>query len=266
MGLPYHLTRLLRNLYAGQEATVGTGHGTTDWFQIGKGVGQGCILSPFLFNLYAKYIMRNTGLEEAQAGIKILGEISITSDMHTTPPLWQKVKNLKSLLMKVEEESKKVGLKLNIQKTKTMASGPITSWEIDGETMETVLGFILGGSKITADGDCSYEIKRHLLLDRKVRTNLDSILKSRDITLPTKVHLVKTMVLPVVMYGCESWTVKKAERQRIDTSELWYWRRLLRVPWTARRSNQSILKEICPEYSLEGLMLKLKLQYFGHLM
>ena len=173
---------------------------------------------------------------------------------------------LKSLLMKVKEESEKVGLKLSIQKIKIMASGPITSWEIDGETVETVSDFILGGSKITADSDFSHEIKRCLLLGRKVMTNLDSILKSRDITLPTKVHLVKAMVFPVVMYGCESWMVKKAERQRIDASELWCWRRLLRVPWTARRSNQSILKDISPGCSLEGLMLKLKLQYSGHLM
>ena len=165
--------------------------------------------------------------------------------------------------MKVKEESEKVGLKLNIQKTKIMASGPITSWQIDGET---VADFILGGSKITADGDCSHEIKRCSLLGKKVMTNLDSILKSRDITLLTKVHLVKAMVFPVVMYGCESWTVKKAECRRIDASKLWCWRRLLRVPWTARRSNQSILKETSPECSLEGLMLKLKLQYFGHLM
>ena len=172
---------------------------------------------------------------------------------------------LKSLLMKVKEESEKVGLNLNIQKTKIMASGPITSWQIDGETVETVSDFILVGSKITADGDCSHEIKRRLLLGRKVMTKLDSILKRRDITLPTKVHLVKAMVFPVVMYGCESWTIKKAEGRRIDAFELWCWRRLLRVPWTARRSNQSILKEISPEYLLEGLMLKLKLQYFGHL-
>ena len=165
--------------------------------------------------------------------------------------------------MKVKEESEKVGVKLNIQKTNIMASGPITSWQIDGET---VADFILGGSKITVNGDCSHELKRHLLLGGKVMTNLDSILKSRDITLPTKVHLVKAMVFPVVMYGCESWTIKKAECQRIDAFELWCWRRLLRVPWTARRSNQSILKEISPEYTLEGLMLKLKLQYFGHLM
>ena len=167
--------------------------------------------------------------------------------------------------MKVKEESEKVGLKLNIQKTKIMASGPITAWQIDAETMETVRDFFLG-SKITADGDCSHEIKRCLILGREVMTNLDSILKSRDISLPTKVYLVKAIVLPVVMYGCESWTMKKAECRRIDTFKLWCWRRLLRVPWTARRSNQSILKEIHPEYSLEGLMLKLKLQYFGHLM
>ena len=170
---------------------------------------------------------------------------------------------LKSLLMKVKVESEKVGLKLNIQKTKIMASGPITSWEIDGET---VSDFIFLGSKITADGDCSHEIKRRLLFERKAMTDLDSILKSRDITLPTKVSLVKAMVSVAVMCGCESWTIKKAECRRIDAFELWCWRRLLRVPWTARRSNQSILKQISPEYSLEGPMLKLKLQYFGHLM
>ena len=170
---------------------------------------------------------------------------------------------LKSLLMKVKVESEKVGLNLNIQKTKVMVSGPITSWQINGET---VGDFILGGSKITADGDCSPEIKRHLLLGRNVMTNLDSILKSRDIILPTKVHLVKAMVFPVVMYGCESWTIKKAEHGRIDAFELWCWIRLLRVPWTTRRSNQSILREISPGCSLEGLMLKLKLQYFLHLM
>ena len=154
----------------------------------------------------------------------------------------------------------------NIQKTKIMASGPITSWQIDGETVETVADFIFGGSKITADGDCNHEIKRRLLFGRKVMTNLDSILRSRDITLPAKVRLVKAVVFPVVMYGCESWTLKKAEGRRIDAFEVWCWRRLLSVPWTARRSDQSILKEISPDYSLEGLMLKLKLQYFGHLM
>ena len=173
---------------------------------------------------------------------------------------------LKILLMKVKEEDEKAGLKLNIQKMKIMASSSITSWQIDGETMETVTHFILGGSRITADGACSHEVKRHLLLGRKAMTNLDSIFKSRDISLPTKVHLVKAMVFPVVMYGCESWTIKKAEHQRIDAFEPCCWRRLLRVPWTARRSNQSTLKETSPEYSLEGLMLRLKCQYFGHLM
>ena len=173
---------------------------------------------------------------------------------------------LKRLLVKVKAESEKAGLKLNIQKTKMTASSPITSWQIDGETVETVRDFILGGSKITADGDCSHEIKILLLLGRKAMRNLDSIFKNRDITSSTKVHLVKAIVFSIVMYGCESWTVKKAECQRIDALELWCWRRLLKVPWTARRSNQSILKEISPEYSLGGQMLKLKLQFFGHLM
>ena len=210
--------------------------------------------------------MRNASLEEAQAGIKIAGRNINNLRYADDTTLMAESEELKSLLMKVKEESEKVGLKLNIQKTKIMASGPITSWQSDGETVETVSDFVFWGSKITADGDCSHEIKRRLLLGRKVMTNLDSILKSRDITLSTKVHLVKAMVFPVVMYGCESWTVKKAERQRIDVFELWCWRRLLRVPWTVRRSNQSILKEISPGCSLEGLMLKLKLQYFGHLM
>ena len=209
--------------------------------------------------------MRNAGLEEAQAGIKIAGRnISNLRYADDITLMAESEEELKSLLMKVKEESEKVGLKLNIQKTKIMASGPITSWQIDGETVETVSDFIFWGSKITADGDCSHEIKRRLLLGRKVMTNLDSILKSRDITLPTKVHLVKSMLLPVVMYRCE--TIKKAEHRRIDAFELWCWRRLLRVPWTARRSNQSILKEISPECSLEGLMMKLKLQYLSHLM
>ena len=211
--------------------------------------------------------MRNAGLEEAQAGIKIAGR-NINNLRYTddTTLMAESEEELKSLLMKVKEESEKVGLKLNIQKTKIMASGPITSRQIDGETVETVSDFIFGGSKITADSDCSHEIKRHLLLGRKVMTNLDSILKSRDVTLPTKVCLVKAMVFPVVMSGCESWTMKKAECRRIDAFELCCWRRFLRVPRTARRSNQSILKDISPGCSLEGLMLKLKLQYFGHLM
>ena len=206
MGIPDHLICLLRYLYAGQEATVRTEHGTTDWFQIGKGVCQGCTLSPCLFNLYAEYIMRNAGLEEGQVEMKIAGRnINNLRYADDTTLMVESEEVLKSLLMKVKQESEKVGLKLNIQKTKIMASGPITSWEIDGETVETVRDFIWGGSKITADSDCSHEIKRRLLLGWKVMTNLDSILKSRDITLPTKVHLVKAMVFPVVMYGCESW-------------------------------------------------------------
>ena len=202
----------MRNLYAGQEATVRTGHGTTDWFQIGKRVHQGCLLSLWLFNLYAEYIMKNAGLEETQAGIKIAGRnIDNLRYEDDTTLMAESEDELKSLLMKVKVESEKVGLKLNIQKTKIMAFGPITSWEIDRETVETVSDFIFWGSKITADGDCRHEIKRRLLLGRKVMTNLDSIFKSRDITLPTKIHLVKAMVFPVVMYGCESQTVKKAE-------------------------------------------------------
>ena len=246
MGIPDHLTCLLRNLYAGQEATVRTGHGTTDWFQIGKGVRQGWILSPCLFNFYAEYITRHARLEETQAGIKIAGRnINNLRYADDFTLMAESEEELKSLLMKVKEESEKVGWKLTIQKTKTMAFGPITSWEIDGETVETVSDFILGSSKITADGDCSHEIKRCLLLGRKVMTNLDSILKSWDITLPTKVCVVKAMtnldsilqskyitllkkvciikamVFPVVMYRCESWIVRKAEHQRNDAFVLW---------------------------------------------
>ena len=204
--------------------------------------------------------MRNAGLEEAQAGIKFPGRYADTTVMAESE------EELKSLLMKVKEESEKVGLTLNIQKTKIIASGPITSCQIDGETVETVADFIFLGSKITADGIviAAMKLKRHLLLGRKVMTNLDSMLKSRDIILSTKVHLVKATVFPVVIYGCESWTIKQAEHRKIHAFELWCWRRLLRITWTTRRSNQSILKEISPEYSLEGLMLKLKLQYFGH--
>ena len=206
-------------------------------------------------------------LDEAKAVFKI-GERNINDLTYAdnTTLMAESEEELKSLLMKVKEESGKVGLKLSIHKTEIMTFDPITSWQIDGETMETMTDFIFGGSQITADDDYSHEIKRHLLLGRKAMTNLDSLFKSRDITLQTKVRLVKAMVFPVVMYGCESWTVKKAEHQRIDAFELWCWRRLLRVPWTARRFNQSILKDISPGISLEGMMLKLKLQYFGHLM
>ena len=222
------------------------------------------MLSPCLLNLYVEYIMRNTGLGEAQARIKIARRnINNLRYVDDTILMAESEEELKSLLMKVNEESEKVGLKLNIQKTKIVASGTITSWQMDGETMETVTVLLFLGFKITADGNCSHEIKGSLLLGRKAMTNLDSILKSRDITLPTKVYLVKAIVFPVVMYGCASWTIKKAECRRMDAFELWCWRRLLRVPWTARRSIQSILKEINPEYSLEGLI---KFQYFGHLM
>ena len=211
-GIPDHLTCLLSNLYVGQEPTVRTGHGTTDWFQIGTGVCQRCILSPCSFNFYVEYIMRNTGLEEAQVGIKFArrntNNLRYAED---TTLMAESEEELKSLLMKVKEESEQIGLKLNSKKTKIMASGPITSWEIDGETVETVSDFIILGYKVTADGDCSHEIKRRLLLGRRSVTNLDSIFKSRDITLPTNVCLVKAMVFPVVMYGCESWTIKKAE-------------------------------------------------------
>ena len=211
--------------------------------------------------------MRYAGLEEVQAGIKIarknINNLRYADDITL---MAESEKELKSLLMKVKEESENFDLKLNIQKMKIMASGPIISWQIDGETVETVADFIFLCSKITVDSDCSHEIKRHLLLGRKVMINLGSMLKSRDITLSTKVGLVKAMVFPVVVYGCESWTIKKAECQRTDAFKLWCWRRLLRVPRTARKSNMSILKEIVPEYSLEGLMLKLKLSYIGPLM
>ena len=208
--------------------------------------------------------MRNTGLEEAQADIngRNINDFRYADD---TTLMVESKEDLESVLMKVKEESEKVGLKLNVQKTNIMATGPITSWEIDGERVETVTDLMFWGSKITADGDCSHVIKRHLLLGRKAMTNLDSILRSRDITLPTKVHLVKAMVFPIAMYGCESWTIKKAEHKRSDVFVLWCFRRLFRVPWTARRSNQSILKEISPECLLEGLILQLKLKYFGHL-
>ena len=211
--------------------------------------------------------MENVGLDETQAGIKTAGRnINNLRYADDTTLKAESEEQLRSLLMKVKEESEKVGFKLNTQKTKIMASGPITSWQIDGESVETVRDFNFGGSKITADGNCSHEIKRRLLLGKKVMTNLDSILRIRDTALPTKVHLVRAIVFPVVMYRCENWTIEKAKHQHTDPFELWCWRRLLRVPWTARRSNLSILKEISPLYSLEELMLKLKLQKFGHLM
>ena len=235
MGIPDHLTCLLKNPYTGQETTVRSRHRPMDWFQIGKGVCQGCTLSLCLFKFYAEYVMQNHGLDEAQAGIKIarrnINNLRYADDTTLKTEI---KKDLKNFLMKVKEESEKAGLKLNIQKTKVITSCPIIPWQIDGGEMEIVRGFIFFDSKITADGDCSHEIKRCLLLGRKAMTNLDSILKSRDITLSTKVQLVKAMVFPVVMYGCESWTIKKTEHQRIDVFELWCWRRLLRVPGQQR--------------------------------
>ena len=228
--------------------------------KLGKEYVKAILFPTCLFNFYEEYIIQNAGLGETQAGIKIarrnINNFRYSDDATL---MLESEEELKSILMMMKEENEKAGLKLNFQKTNIMASSPITSWQIDGEAGETVTDFIFLSSKITADGDCSHEIKRCLLLERNVMTNLDSILKNRDITLPTKVCLIKATVFPVVMYGCESWTIKKAECQRIDAFELWCWRRLLRVPWTAR-SSQSILREIGPEYSLEGLMLKLKLQ------
>ena len=261
MGIPNYLTGLTRNLYAGQEATVRTGHGTMDWFQVGKRVHQGCKLSPCLFNLHAEYIMQNAGLDEAQTRIKISGRnISNLRYADDTTLMAESKEERKSLLMKVKGKSKKAGLKLNIQKTKIMASGMIfmaNRWRNNANSDRLYF--------VGLQNHCRWwSIKRCLFLGRKTMTNLDSILKSRDITLLTKVHIVEAVVFPVVMYRCDSWTIKKAEHQRVDPFELWCWRRLLRVPWTAWRSNQSILKEISPEYSLEGLMLKC--QYLGHLM
>ena len=220
MGLPDHPTCLPRNLYAGQEATVRTGHEKMDWFKIRKAVRQGCILSPCLFNLYAEYIMQNARLDESQAGIKIAGRNINKWYVDDTTLMAESKKELKSLLMRVKEESEKAGLKLNVQKTKIMASGSITSWQINRGKVETVTDFIFWGSKITLDGDCRHEIKRCLLLGRKAMTNLDSVLKSRDVTLPAKVRIVKALVFPVVMYKCESWTIKKSECHRIDAFKL----------------------------------------------
>ena len=265
MGIPDHLTGLLRNLYAGQEATVRTGRGTTDWFQTGKGVRQGCTLSPCLFNFYAEYIIRNSGLEEAQAGIKIAGRnISNLRYADDTTLMAESEKELKSLLMKVKEESENFGLKLNIQKTKIMASSHITSWQT-GKQWRQCQTLFLGAPKSLQMVTAAMKLKTLTPWKESYDQPRQHIKKQRHYFV-NKGHLVKAMVFPVVMYGCESWTVMKAKHQRIDAFELWCWRRLLRAPWTARRSNQSILKEISPGISLEGMILKLKLQYFGHLM
>ena len=235
MGIPDLFTCLLWNLYSGQEATVRTGYGTMDWFQIGKEVHQSCILSPCLFNLYAEYIMQNAGLDEAQAEIKIVGEISITTDIRWHHPYGRKWRGTEEPLDEGERRMKKLAWNTTLKKLRSWH--PVHHFMANRwETKETVTDYFLGLQNHWS-GDCSHELKRLLLLGTKAMTNLDAILKSRDITLPTKVHLVKAMVFPVVMYGCESWTIKKAECWRIDAFELWCWRRLLRVSWTARRSN-----------------------------
>ena len=236
MGIPDHLTCPLTNLYVNQKATVRTLYGTTDWFKMEKCGQQGSLLSPCLFNLYAEHIVRNARLDELQVRVKI-GRRNINNLRYAddTTLMAESEEELKNLLMRVKEESERASLRLNIKKTKIVASGPITAWQIEGENVEVVTDFLFWGSKITADSDCSHKIRRQLLLGRKAMTNLDSVMKSRDITLLTKV-----MVFPVVNNGCENWTINKAECQRIDAFELWCWRRFLRVPWTARRSNQSI--------------------------
>uniref|UniRef100_A0A803TW69 Reverse transcriptase domain-containing protein n=1 Tax=Anolis carolinensis TaxID=28377 RepID=A0A803TW69_ANOCA len=267
MGIPSHLVCLLRNLYKDQVATVRTDHRTTDWFKIGKGVRQDCILSPCLFNLYAEHIMRHAGLEESKARVKIAGRnINNLRYADDTTLMAESEEELRSLITKVKEESAKAGLQLNIKKTKIMATTPIDNWQIEGENMEAVTDFTFLGAKITADADCSQEIRRRLLLGMRAMANLDKIVKSRDITLATKVRIVKAMVFPIVTYGCESWAIRNAERRKIDAFELWCWRKILRVPWTTRRSNQSIVQEITPGCSLEGTILEAKLKYFGHIM
>uniref|UniRef100_A0A803TTK5 ribonuclease H n=1 Tax=Anolis carolinensis TaxID=28377 RepID=A0A803TTK5_ANOCA len=267
MGIPSHLFCLLRNLYKDQVAIVRTDHGTTDWFKIGKGVRQGRILSPYLFNLYAEHVMRRVGLHDSKAGVKISGRnINNLRYADDTTLMAESEEELRSLITKVKEESAKAGLQLNIKKTKIMATRPIDNRQIEGENVEAVTDFIFLGAKITADADCSQEIRRRLLLGRRAMANLERILKSRDITLATKVRIVKAMALPIVTYGCESWTIRKAERRKTDAFELWCWRKILRVPWTTRRSNQSILQEIMPDCSLEGRILETKMKYFDHIM
>ncbi|CAH2312456.1 Hypothetical predicted protein [Pelobates cultripes] len=263
MGVPDHLIRLLRNLYVDQEATVRTDHGTTEWFKIGKGVRQGCILSTYLFNLYAEYIMCNAGLDESKAGNNISGRnINNLRYADGTTLMDESEEELKHLLISFKEESAKAGLLLNVKKTKIMANSNLSSWQIDGEEVEAVTDFIFLGSKISLDCDCSHEIKRRLLLGGKA---MDKLIKTKHITLSTKVCIVRAIVFSVVTYGCESWTIKKAERHRIDAFELWCLK-MLRIPWIARRSNKSVLQEIKTNCSLEAMIMRLKLKYFGHIM
>jgi hypothetical protein len=267
MGVPKHLIILMKNLYTNQQASVKTDYGNTNWFNIGKGVRQGCILSPYLFNLYAEHIMRKAGIDEAAGGIKIGGRnINNLRYADDTTILAETADDLQYLLRKVKEESAAAGLKLNMKKTFVMTNGPIQEFHIDNDQVEIVKEFIFLGSSINNDGSCSNEIKRRLLMGRKAMVSLDKLIKSKDVSLATKIKIIKTMVFPVTMYGCESWTIKQADRRKIDAFELWCWRRLLRVPWTEKRTNKSVLQEIKPECSLEASMVKLKLSYFGHIM
>ncbi|CAF3391752.1 unnamed protein product [Rotaria socialis] len=267
MGVPKHLIILMKNLYTNQQATVKTDYGNTNWFNIGKGVRQGCILSPYLFNLYAEHIMRKAGIEEAAGGIKIGGRnINNLRYADDTTIMAETADDLQYLLRKVKEESAAAGLKLNMKKTFVMTNAPIQEFYIDNDQVEIVKEFIFLGSSINIDGNCSNEIKRRLLMGRKAMVSLDKLIKSKDVSLATKIRITKTMVFPITTYGCESWTIKQADRRKIDAFELWCWRRLLRVPWTEKRTNRSVLQEIKPECSLEASMVKLKLSYFGHIM
>jgi exonuclease III len=267
MGVPKHLIILMKNLYTDQQASVKTDYGNTNWFNIGKGVRQGCILSPYLFNLYAEHIMRKAGIDEAAGGIKIGGRnINNLRYADDTTILAETADDLQCLLRKVKEESAAARLKLNMKKTFVMTNGPIQEFHIDNDQVEIVKEFIFLGSSISTDGNCSNEIKRRLLMGRKAMVSLDKLIKSKDVSLATKIRVIKTMVFPVTTYGCESWTIKQADRRKIDAFELWCWRRLLRVPWTEKRTNKSVLQEIKPECSLEASMVKLKLSYFGHIM
>ncbi|CAF4950873.1 unnamed protein product, partial [Rotaria socialis] len=267
MGVPKHLIILMKNLYTNQQASVKTDYGNTDWFNIRKGVRQGCILSPYLFNLYAEHIMRKVGIDEAACGIKIGGgNINNLRYADDTTIMTETAEGLQYLLGKVKEESAAAGLKLNMKKTFVMTNGPIQEFHIDNDQVEIVNELIFLGSSINTDGNCSNEIKRRLLMGRKATVSLDKLIKSKDISLATKIRITKTMVFPVTTYGCESWKIKQADRKKIDAFELWCWRKIPRVAWTEKRTNKSVLQEIKPECSLEASMVKLKLSYFGHIM
>jgi hypothetical protein len=257
----------MRNLYHGQEAAVRTQVGTTDWFKIEKGVRQGCILSPYLFNLYAENIIRNAGLDESDLGLKIAGQnINNLRYADDTTLLAENESDLKELIAKVKEESLKAGLQLNPKKTKIMSIGAPGTWEIDGEPIETVSEFNYLGSHISDDGRCTQEIRRRLILGKQALAALGNILRNKDLTIATKVRIVRAMVFPVATYGSESWVINKHDRERIDSFEIYCWRRLLRIPWTARRTNKSVLEEIRADHSLESQILKQQLKYLGHIM